>query len=148
MQHYIGTKQIKAQPMTRAAYNEYRGWELPADEEGSDEGYLVEYLDGGQANHPNHEGYISWSPKAVFERAYIPMGRVGELTPQEQCAAGELAQLKYRIRKLELFIASPVYQTLKEDERGLLQSQYNAMNAYALALGKRVARFDLLLKED
>ena len=70
MKNYIGTKQIKAQPMNRADYNDYRGWELPADEDGTDEGYLVEYVDGGQANHPEHTGYISWSPKAVFEKAY------------------------------------------------------------------------------
>ena len=38
---YIGTKMINAEPMTRAAYNVFRGWELPADENGDDEGYLV-----------------------------------------------------------------------------------------------------------
>lgn len=58
--------------MTRKAYNDYRGWELPADENGDDDGFLVEYLDGGKSNHPDHEGYISWSPKDVFERAYRP----------------------------------------------------------------------------
>lgn len=70
METYIGTKLIKARPMTRAAYNDYRGWELPADENGTDEGYLVEYLDGGQRNHPDHDGYISWSPAPVFDNAY------------------------------------------------------------------------------
>lgn len=65
-----GTKQIIAWPMTRQDYNDYRGWQLPADEDGSDEGFLVEYLDGGAQNHPNHIGYISWSPKDVFERAH------------------------------------------------------------------------------
>ena len=67
---YIGTKMIKAIAMTRAAYNAYRGWELPADENGADEGFLVEYLDGGKANHPNHVGYISWSPAEVFANSY------------------------------------------------------------------------------
>lgn len=70
MNHYIGTKLIRAQAMTRAEYNAYRGWTLPADENGEDAGYLVEYLDGGQSNHPNHVGYISWSPADVFDRAY------------------------------------------------------------------------------
>lgn len=69
---YIGTKLIRAQAMTRADYNAYRGWTLPADENGEDAGYLVEYLDGGQSNHPNHVGYISWSPADVFDRAYRP----------------------------------------------------------------------------
>lgn len=70
MKKYIGTKVLMAKPMTRQEYNDYRGWELPEDENGADDGYLVEYTDGGQANHPGHEGYISWSPKDVFERAY------------------------------------------------------------------------------
>ncbi len=67
---YIGTKLIRAEPMTRQAYNDFRGWTLPADEDGDDEGYLVEYLDGGKPNVPTHEGYVSWSPKAQFEQAY------------------------------------------------------------------------------
>lgn len=72
MQLHIGTKQVTATPMTRLAYNEYRGWTLPADEDGADDGYLVEYLDGGKPNHPSHVGYISWSPKAQFDAAYRP----------------------------------------------------------------------------
>ena len=70
MNRYIGTKAINAKPMSRQAYNDLRGWVVPADENPADDGYLVEYIDGGQANHPDYEGYISWSPKDVFERAY------------------------------------------------------------------------------
>lgn len=76
MQFYLGTKAINAKPMNRADYNIYRGWELPADEDGTDEGYLVEYLDGGESNHSNHTGYISWSPKAQFEAAYQASGEM------------------------------------------------------------------------
>jgi hypothetical protein len=72
MKRYIGVKLINAIDMTRAAYNILRDWELPAGENGDDAGYLVEYLDGGQANHKDFKGYISWSPKAVFENAYRP----------------------------------------------------------------------------
>ena len=60
MKKYIGTKIIHAQPMTRGAYNEYRGWPIPAEQNSKDDGYLVRYPDG----------YESWSPKAVFEDAY------------------------------------------------------------------------------
>ena len=67
---YIGTKMINAEPMTRAAYNVFRGWELPADENSDDEGYLVEYLDGGKPNTTTHAGYVSWSPKEQFDNAY------------------------------------------------------------------------------
>ena len=72
---YIGTKVIHARPMTRQAYNDYRGWQLPDNEDGADDGYLVEYADGGRANDSRHAGYISWSPKDVFERAYCEVGQ-------------------------------------------------------------------------
>jgi hypothetical protein len=70
MDTYIGTKVVKARPMNRGDYNIYRGWTLPSDENGKDDGYLVEYRDGGKPNDSRHAGYISWSPKDVFESAY------------------------------------------------------------------------------
>lgn len=73
MQEYYGTKRIRAVPMTRGDYNAYRGWALPEDEDGADPGFLVEYRDGGQRNHPDHHGYISWSPEVVFATAYQPV---------------------------------------------------------------------------
>lgn len=60
MQKYIGVKRIEARPMTRGDYNVYRGWQIPANENPADEGYLVKYRDG----------YESWSPKEIFEEAY------------------------------------------------------------------------------
>lgn len=62
MQKYIGTKQIEARPMTRGDYNNYRGWQIPAEENPADEGYLVRYSDG----------YESWSPEKQFDEAYRP----------------------------------------------------------------------------
>ena len=73
MVKYIGTKLIQARPMTRKEYNDYRGWELPSDEDGADHGYLVEYLDGGRTNDSRHDGYISWSPRDVFDQHYNPV---------------------------------------------------------------------------
>jgi len=72
MKRYIGTKLINAKPMTRQAYNNFRGWTLPAEENGADEGYLVEYVDGGKGNTDHYAGYVSWSPADVFDRAYRP----------------------------------------------------------------------------
>lgn len=60
MKKYIGTKMIEARQMNRGDYNKYRGWDIPADENPADDGYLVKYQDG----------YESWSPKNVFEEAY------------------------------------------------------------------------------
>lgn len=103
MKQYIGTKRVNATPMTRKAYNDLRGWEVPADEDGADEGYLVEYTDGGKANHPDFAGYISWSPKGVFERAYDPIEYeqiVGTpLTSQNFGQAVALLKKGYRVSR-------------------------------------------------
>ena len=60
MKQYIGTKIIKAKPMTRGEYNNFRGWKIPENENPNDKGYLVQYPDN----------YISWSPEKQFEEAY------------------------------------------------------------------------------
>lgn len=65
----IGTKAVNAKPMTRQEYNDFRGWQLPENENGADEGYLVEYQDG-EPNTTEYKGYVSWSPKAQFDNAY------------------------------------------------------------------------------
>lgn len=70
METYIGSKIINAKPMTRQEYNDFRGWQLPSDENGADDGFLVEYVDGGKANTNQYAGYVSWSPKDVFDKAY------------------------------------------------------------------------------
>ena len=48
MEKYIGTKMVEAEKATR---------------ENGEEGYRVRYSDG----------YVSWSPKEVFEKAYLPV---------------------------------------------------------------------------
>lgn len=60
MKKYIGTKVIKAEPMT-VTEAQVLGIEIkPATVE--ENGYLVEYKDG----------YKSWSPKSVFDETYKP----------------------------------------------------------------------------
>lgn len=50
--------------MLRGAYNIYRGWTIPEDENPDDEGYLV-ICSMGTPDH--HE---SWSPKKQFDDCY------------------------------------------------------------------------------
>lgn len=61
MIEYIGTEIVKAESMNLGDYNKYRGWTIPEDEDPEREGYLVE--------QPN--GYVSWSPKEIFEEYYV-----------------------------------------------------------------------------
>lgn len=69
MKRYFGAKIINAKPMSRQQYNDFRGWQLPADECGDDAGYLVEYADS-KPNTKDFAGYISWSPAEPFNAAY------------------------------------------------------------------------------
>lgn len=71
---YIGTKSVLASTMTRGEYNDYRGWQIPENEDPTEQGYLVEYVDGGKPNDERHTGYISWSPRDVFEKSYKSSG--------------------------------------------------------------------------
>ena len=71
---YIGTKSVLATPMTRSEYCEYRGWKPPENEDPNEPVYLVEYTDGGKPNDERHAGYITMSPKEVFDNAYRQNG--------------------------------------------------------------------------
>lgn len=141
MKTYIGTKMINAQPMNRADYNEYRNWNLPENENGEDEGYLVEYLDGGKANDSRHAGYISWSPKAQFDAAYIEVPGAAGLAPHQLRVLAEKAELESRLTKLQSFFGSSIFAGLGSQERGRLQKQAALMAAYSEVLGERIAAF-------
>jgi hypothetical protein len=70
MKLYTGTKQVMAKKMTKQEYCEYRGWVVPENEDPSEIGMIVEYVEGSDSNHPAHKGYISWSPLIPFQMAY------------------------------------------------------------------------------
>ena len=55
MRPYIGTKMVEAEPCAARKYTD--------NHKVGDPGYRVRYADG----------YESWSPKDVFERAYLPL---------------------------------------------------------------------------
>lgn len=107
---HIGTKALLAAPMTRGDYNTYRGWTIPADEDPSEAGYLVEYLDGGKPNDDRHTGYISWSPADVFARAYFPVDGgdeidampIGDLRDKYRSLSGQIDALAATIMELDL----------------------------------------------
>lgn len=141
MKTYIGTKIINAKPMNRDDYNEYRNWDLPDDENGADEGYLVEYTDGGKSNDSRHAGYISWSPKEQFEAAYLPIGDVSGLPAHQQRVIAEKAELDAKRTKLNGFYSTTLFHELPESEQSRLLSQGVAMRTYSEILGARIEAF-------
>ncbi|MDX7670252.1 hypothetical protein SJS50_01805 [Aeromonas caviae] len=55
---------VHAKPMTRGEYNTMRGWSLPENENGQDQGYLVIHNKGSLNEHQ------TWSPAHIFNSSY------------------------------------------------------------------------------
>lgn len=146
-QEYIGTKQVLAWEQDspkkvkvcgidcrkgEADCNNYcTGGADRAPEHPAEPGYAVKYPDG----------YISWSPKAIFEAAYLPIGHIGHLPAHQQRVIGEKAQLDDRLTKLDGFIGTPVFSGLPETEQELLKLQADAMRVYRDVLARRIEAF-------
>lgn len=64
MKTYIGTKQVKAEPMNELAAVENGYARKNEDNHEWREGYHVQYT------NPDGSTYDSWSPKQVFEKSY------------------------------------------------------------------------------
>lgn len=73
MKQYIGTKIVEAEPANKVNGKvQPADWPIPNDAT-VEEGYTVRYADG----------YESWSPKDVFERAYLPIEVNTDLKPDQ-----------------------------------------------------------------
>jgi hypothetical protein len=95
MDQYIGTKILKAEPLNLGDYNKKRGWTIPEDEDPLKEGYFVEYPDG----------YVSWSPKDVFEESYRKTDAMNFGLALEALKAGKLvSRTGWNGKKMFLFI--------------------------------------------
>lgn len=132
---FIGTKSVLATSMTRGEYNEYRGWQIPENEDPLEEGYLVEYVDGGKPNDERHSGYISWSPRDVFEKSYHQ-----SQTPQDRVRL-EQFELTTKLDALENFLDKGQPNFISDAQWSLLQEQQKHMDAYNDVLAKRIALF-------
>lgn len=135
MKKYIGTKLVQATPMTRQAYNDYRGWKLPEDEAHlwNEDGFLVEYLDGGRANDDRHQGYISWSPADVFQKSY----KIAETYIDRMNI--EVNEINERKEKLQEFIFKhPMFFEMSDYDQQLMKTQLAAMVTYQSILELRI----------
>lgn len=78
MNQYIGTKLIEAEPAYRCEGRIYsKSGPYPRD---------IKLEDGYEVRYP--DGYESWSPKEVFEKAYLPL----EVNPELKTARPSISQ--------------------------------------------------------
>jgi hypothetical protein len=141
--NYIGTKKLKATPMNKEEYCQYRNWIVPENEVPTEDGYLVEYQDGGKPNDERHEGYISWSPKDVFEKSYIEIVEESFLDR----VIKEEYELGVKITALSNFLNKDYVNKITGDlQFSYLNLQRSAMIAYRQILIIRIE--DLKSKEE
>jgi len=117
---------VKAEPMKLGEFIKTTGrnpYANSSDIHGTnEEGYIVEYEDG----------YKSWSPKEVFEKAY----KVAETHIDRMSI--EFEELRERMKKLKNFLYSYKVFELDKEEVYLLERQYNQMDSYAQTLFQRL----------
>lgn len=141
MEKYLGVKLISAEPCSQDQSAGAKNFgDLSKLHGGIDkEGYKVVYEDG----------YTSWSPKDVFEKAYVKyqpyrdMTRVdGENQDYQMRVIVEAEQLQSKIDKLEIFIKNNVnFQLSSDKEQIRLKQQLLAMQYYVTILSERISNF-------
>lgn len=134
-QTYIGTKTLYAVPMTLGQYNNLREWQIPAGQNPDSPGYFVEYVDG-EANMDGFAGYVSWSPRDVFEKNYRVATTFIDRLHIEQ------SDLKDKLEKIDAFIISTTFGTLNEIAQELMTEQRMHMFNYLNVLNLRIADFN------
>ena len=132
---YIGTKAVLAHLMTKEEYCDYREWKVPENEDPAEQGYLVEYVDGGKPNDERHKGYISWSPRDVFEKSYHQ-----SQTPQDRVRLEQI-ELTQKLDALENFLDKGQPAFIDNEQWKLLNKQAEIMDQYSDVLAKRIALF-------
>lgn len=142
MNKYLGVKLIEAEPCSQDQFAGAKNFgDLSKLSGGIDrDGYKVVYEDG----------YTSWSPKDVFEKAYreiktmddLPQLLNGVIPEHNERVLDETFELNKKITKLDFFIEnSEVFKNLDEDEQVRLIQQVRAMEYYFSVLIERIQNF-------
>lgn len=128
MKQYTGTKTVKAMPMTMGEAYERKLLKegvRPSECETDKAGYLVEYEDG----------YQSWSPADVFEKAYKPS------EPFLERMQAECNENFERLKKTVSFVESDKFNELSPKARILLATQASIQREYGWILADTLTEF-------
>lgn len=126
MKKYIGVKQISAKPMTMG--EAYENGLLQKNRTITEN---EKTLDGYYVEHDN--GYVSWSPKDVFEKAY----NVAD-TPLDRMYI-EYNELMDKHNKLVLFLGrKDAVEIAGENQVALMEQQKIQMHDCLLTLKERI----------
>lgn len=126
MKKYIGTKEVSATPAWQIDGTVYPKDGVVPRSMNRKDGYKVVYEDG----------YESWSPKDVFEKAFKPSETVLDRLKIER------DELKERIEKIEALLGNGIYEVVKKEggipQAVLLILQDSYMTTYLKVLETRI----------
>lgn len=124
MKKYIGIKQVSATPAWRIGGKVYPKDGVVPRVMNREDGYKVVYEDG----------YESWSPKEVFEKAYKSADTFADRLRIEQ------KDLAEKLENLCKFVESPQFTDVVQDsnQRKLLLKQREYMGEYLNVLNQRI----------
>lgn len=137
MPKYLGVKLVQAEKMSEAEFtNRVKNEDWPQNREDRP-GYLVVYEDG----------YRSWSPKDVFEKAYRkikPLNTIDttNFEPFQLRVVDEVSELDTKCKALAKFIDDAQFLNVNEDEKTRLRQQLLAMEYYRTILIERIENFN------
>lgn len=152
MKKYIGVKEIEATQAWMCTWEGGSKQIIVGDENAEENDLFVasaEYAEFGyKVKYPN--GYVSWSPKREFERAYqeitdfnITLEDDAELKPFQMRVVEESRELGQKIFDLSNFINSDKFESVNKEEQSRLLKQHDAMYAYLNILKERINNFEV-----
>lgn len=139
MEMYLGVKLVWAEPMDHFSFLEEQG--KPYSTEENQHGYKVVYEDG----------YVSWSPKDVFEKAYRKIKLYKDVEEfilendknfkdYQLRVCEEAFELDNKILKLHTFIEIN-HDGIEVNELNRMKQQLMAMQYYLTILIERIENF-------
>lgn len=128
MKYELKSMKVDAVPMTKSAYCELRGWDIPFDEDPEEYGMYVTFP---------HHNHTTWVRQHVFEATYAKVEEGTYITR----LADELVQTSERLEKLTAFLDQQgklPKPTLPQDDLADLFLQQTLMTELVKVLTKRL----------
>lgn len=131
--------EISAQPMTLGQYNKLKGWDIPANEDPDEQGYLIVLVD--KKPEALELTDLTWCRKSIFDAKYSPSNTF------EERLNVEYVDLLGRSVGLSTFIESGKIDALKTEHSAPLRVQSELMATYLVLLAHRITELSPNSKE-
>lgn len=128
MQKYIGVKLVEAEPCEWGTWMTMKNNEPYGRFSDDEQGYIVVY--------PN--GYESWCPKDVFEKAYFPMGQLPNGTENDNKITQEM---------VDLFTGTPTVTNISDKSTLVKVTPLTGFEQYEVSSCVDPANYDPIIGE-